>query len=131
MQLSKYNIYREIKDEMYIMNLISESIVKMNKESTRKLKENDFNAIAEDDINFLLERYILIRKRNDDVKTLMLRYDSSKYADDHTYCTLVPTYSCNFSCSYCYQSALCINQESSLNISEWLENLLIFFKVRL
>lgn len=128
MEFSKYNICRDTEDGMYIINLISEAIVKVNEKDAKKIKSNDFNAIEEKDIDFLLDRYILIKGQNDDIKTLMLRYDNYKYADDSIYCTLIPTYSCNFSCNYCYQSALCVDQEPNFNILEWLDNLLVFFQ---
>ncbi len=130
METSKYNIYHKVEDGMYIMNLVSEAIIKLNKENAKKFTNRDFESFNREELDFLLDRYIVTKRKDDDIKVLMLRYGNAKYSDNSIYCTLIPTYECNFSCEYCYQDVI-VNKSNKLvnvNVNEWFDNLLIFFQ---
>jgi uncharacterized protein len=100
-QLSKHNIISRIADsgEYFIVNLLSGNADIIDEKTHQSILENSFENQSE-----LLEKGYLV-KPDEEQKLFRSRYldflDSRE--GDEVQIFFVPWYSCNFSCSYCYQ----------------------------
>ncbi|HEX2968922.1 MAG TPA: radical SAM protein [Bacteroidales bacterium] len=119
LQYSKYNIFSKIKntEKYFILNQLSGNADILNAEEARKISLiSDKNKFADEELeNELLSKGYL--SDPDDEKKLF----TTKYLDfldsretDEIQIFFVTNYSCNFSCSYCYQDQY-INSGTPLN----------------
>ncbi len=108
MIFSKHNIYSKIKDSenFFIVNLLTGNADIVNPIDAEKINKIRNNEMISDDnfLNDLSEKGYWVNE-NEEIKLYKKKYldfvDSSE--DDEIQLFFVPNYSCNFSCSYCYQ----------------------------
>lgn len=111
MKLSKYNCIYNINQNSYAINLLSGGIVKIDKEKIKNLLQNDGifdeKILDEDEIDFLKKGRFILEDEIDELTLLKIRYRKSKEIENNELkLSIIPSYSCNFDCSYCYQRQL-------------------------
>jgi len=114
MKLSKHNIYSKLKDsdEFYIVNLLSGEADIINASEASKIESGQLNLL---DKAYLDKGYVV--EEDDEERRFKQGYlDFIDGRDsDEVQLFFVPTYACNFSCSYCYQEDYA-NQVQPLSI---------------
>lgn len=125
LRVSSYNIYVPLnnEDNEYIfiqgylgsIDIVSRDIYELIESGindSNKLKE-----ISEENLSVLKERGYITDKSFDEEKEIFKSIAEAvhKVCKNYVYITLMPTYNCNFRCSYCYERNLLKNG------SEWLE----------
>ncbi len=101
MEPSKHNIISKIagSDKYYIVNILSQEADILSEGEVNQIKINDFNETSE----YVKKGYIV--NPEEEGKTFKKKY--LEFIDardsDEIQIFFVPNYSCNFSCSYCYQ----------------------------
>jgi uncharacterized protein len=101
MKLSKHNIISKIADadDFFIINLLSQQADIVSKTESGSLSQ--FNGNVSEDI--IVKGYVV----NPEVEEKLFRRKYLEFIDnrdtDEIQLFYVPTYACNFSCSYCYQ----------------------------
>lgn len=111
MKISKYNCLYNIDNEVYGINLISGGIIKLEKSNLIDLLNNEIpiknSNIEKDEVEFLKKGRFLIEDNINELSLLKFRYRNCNYNDNSEFLlTIIPTYNCNFNCSYCYQRQL-------------------------
>jgi uncharacterized protein len=101
MELSKYNIISEVKDSdnYFIVNLLSQEADII----TKKEADVFFNPNALVNQSFIERGYVVDANAEDKLyKKRYLEFIDARDTDE-VQLFFVPTYACNFACSYCYQ----------------------------
>jgi uncharacterized protein len=102
MYFSRFNVFSRIRDSenYFIVNLLSGNADILSPEEARNIMEGRFTNRAE----FIEKGYLVDREVED--REYRLRYlDFLDHRDDsEIQIFFVPSYACNFNCSYCYQS---------------------------
>lgn len=98
---SKHNIISKIKDsdDFFIVNLLAQQADIISKTEAEKLVKSDFT-----DANDLMDRGYVVNPEEEEklYKKSYLEFIDSRESDE-IQLFFVPTYACNFACSYCYQ----------------------------
>jgi uncharacterized protein len=102
MQVSKFNIVSKLKNssEFFIVNLLSGNADIISPEEVKFLEDNLHQAPKE----FFVKGYLV--NPAEELMQYRLKYIDfiEKREQEEVQVFFVPTYLCNFSCSYCYQS---------------------------
>ncbi|MGV8154873.1 MAG: radical SAM protein [Alkaliphilus sp.] len=110
MKTSKYNYIHEVSSNVFMANLISGGIIKLDKEGKNAFIEKSIDvadAVSTKDLNMLREGRFIVDDEIDELTVVKARYRQKKYGrSDILKITIIPTYNCNFKCIYCYQSQL-------------------------
>ncbi|MDZ7605908.1 MAG: radical SAM protein [Cyclobacteriaceae bacterium] len=107
MEFSKHNIISRIADsgDYYIVNLLSGNADILAKEEAESFLNNSLNDPAE----FIKKGYLVDRVAEETLyRTKYLDFIAERESDE-VQLFFTPWYSCNFSCSYCFQDK-CTNQ---------------------
>ncbi len=108
MRLSFYNIFVEGKpdrDSCLLFNSRTQALVKLDKNLAQKLQEGRFSEIEPDYLSMLAKQGVIVESQEQE-KALMERFffyiknDMRKIPYE---VTILTTYSCNFSCVYCFE----------------------------
>jgi uncharacterized protein len=103
LQFSKHNIFSRIpgSDEYYLVNLLSGNADMLSKEKAEEIQQRHYTDVDE----YVAKGYLADPAEEE-------RAFRKRYADfvdgrdrDETQIFFVPWYTCNFSCSYCYQES--------------------------
>ncbi len=102
MEFSRHNIISKIhqSDQYFIVNLLSGNGDILTESEARKI----FDGAVSNDPDFINKGYVV--DREEEARSFRLKYldfIDSREADE-IQLFYVPTYACNFKCSYCYQS---------------------------
>ncbi|OGI07416.1 MAG: hypothetical protein A2Y40_03115 [Candidatus Margulisbacteria bacterium GWF2_35_9] len=104
--LSKHNIMSKVRDseDYYIINLLSRNADIISNADANALNILDFSSLS--DIDAYIEKGYLLHDLNDEDKEFKRAYIDFIHDRDQseTQIFFVPSYACNFSCSYCYQN---------------------------
>lgn len=111
MKVSKYNLKYELYDNTYIVNTLNGAIAKINDSNLIDclIGQKPLNDLQLDsnEINQLKKIGCLIDDDFDEEIFLKSMYRIDTYTNPQNFIlTLIPTYNCNFNCSYCYQRQL-------------------------
>jgi uncharacterized protein len=101
MQSSKYNIISKVKDSgnYFIVNLLSQQADVISKEEAELLNSGK-GGLRRD---FIERGYVVDRKQEEKLfRKKYLEFVDARDTDE-VQLFFVPTYACNFACSYCYQ----------------------------
>ena len=102
MQFSKYNIFSKLKDSenYYIVNLLTGNADIINPEEAKKIIDGKI-----DDEKMYIDKGYLVDEQEEKKRYNSAYLDFIDTRDDgEIQLFFVPTYACNFNCSYCYQS---------------------------
>lgn len=125
LRVSSYNIYVPLQNEeneymlihgyMGAIDIVSNDIYQSIVNATTDSQE--LNNITEDNLRVLIDRgYITKKSREEERDTFNLISNAiHNISKKYVYVTIMPTYNCNFRCSYCYERNLLANSK------EWLE----------
>jgi len=107
MYYSKYNIFSKIKDSenSFIVNLLTGNADILSPSESKELTQIIENEISESDtVNELIEKEYIVDEKKEKINYRNRYFDFiDGRDDDEIQLFLVPNYSCNFACSYCYQ----------------------------
>lgn len=99
---SKYNIFSKIRDEQnyFIINLLTGNADIVDKETANRIINKDFSEIDD-----LKEKGYILSEEAEKKLYIKAYFDFIEKRDkEEKQLFFVPNYTCNFSCSYCYQS---------------------------
>lgn len=105
MKASSFNIYipKNKKGEYIIFNTLSGATFVIDKEAKNAIIKFEEGAINDNLVKILKKENILIDDNLNELSIYNDRYNSLKYSSLKAYFTILTTYACNLSCSYCYQ----------------------------
>lgn len=105
MILSKYNKFFRVSDKWVVYNSASASMFELEDELYEQLINSDFSKIQADYLDDLFKQYILVE--NDDAVFNKFKFEiyKNRYSSQNMHLTLIPTYYCNFNCTYCYEKS--------------------------
>lgn len=114
MNLSKHNIIGKMtdSDNFYIVNPLSKNADILSPEEGDKVMSNNIDSLSYRDE--FIEKGYLVDSKTEDIfyKTEYLRFIEMRDTSE-IQIFFVPTYACNFSCSYCFQSDYVNDTENS------------------
>lgn len=104
MKLSKYNSFVSINQEQtLIFNTLSNSLIKVNQYLYKKIINNDIKSIEKNDLKKLLDKKVFVNNDNFEINRILFESNMARYSKALLKLTIIPTYSCNFNCTYCYE----------------------------
>ena len=110
MKPSKWNLEMEVDDNLILFNQITQAILKVEPEKTKKVKDilhsSEISNSDDEDISMLKRGGFIIEDDFDETDHLKSRFNNYKYTDEFLRFTIVMTTACNFACTYCYQSQI-------------------------
>lgn len=122
LSVSKYNIYTKLNSEEYLLihgytgsvDVVSKDIYLTLKDVEKSL---NFGAFDFDDLEVLIERGYVTDKTWEEEKNELKKISKKiKNVEQKTvFPYLMPTYNCNFRCTYCYEKDLLKNGKEWMN----------------
>lgn len=111
MKVSNYNFIYEVNDKYYALNLLSGGLIEIDDINVKEvLLHNklidDISTFKKEDIEILKKGNFILEKEMNEMDLIKLRYRKNKYNNEVLKITIIPTYKCNFNCTYCYQKHL-------------------------
>lgn len=128
LKLSRFNIQKEVKDKLLLFNTLTHGLLELdenNKEEFFKLQQK--NGCNSDLIDNLSYGGMLINKNIDEVESVKMMNNISKFNEDVLLLTIAPTLECNLTCVYCYEKGRRFNQMNNQTI----DNVINFVKNRI
>ena len=123
---SKYNIFTEFEDDYLVTNTLNKTVVVLLKDEFNEYKKlPDNNILPTKFSTALFDCGLLVENNLDEVKELILKHKEAKNNTDLLNVTIVPSFNCNFACSYCYQQDMpkgILNKKDSDKIIRFIEN---------
>ena len=133
---SQYNTFMNLNDNYYGYNILYDSLIKLNKDLFKELKntfalyekkkEIEFLKLEEDKdiISNLINANFLIDKDTDENSIIKYHYYNKMFSSSKVRLTILPTISCNFDCPYCFESkkTLFMSKKVEDRIINWVEN---------
>lgn len=118
MKPSYYNLVFKNKNDSYLVyNSLSDSLVEIDEEVKRVIEgELPFDSLPENYKSILKENGLIIESDKDELKEVQVKFDRFKYDTRNLLFTILPTYDCNLSCSYCYEKSLA--DQSSIDVEK-------------
>lgn len=114
--LSKYNIFSKLSDspDYFIVNLLSGHADILDAGKAKEIAGGDFTGFDE-----YVEKGYLVKEKEENKRFKLKYLDFLNERDnDEIQLFFVPRYSCNFSCSYCYQSRYYSSGEDLKDLSK-------------
>lgn len=104
---SFYNHFITVKEKDYVYNILTTSIVQLNREIYEALKENSFENLSLDVLNALKKEGLIVEEKIDEKLVYKNFYDSIRLGEStqNLTVTIVPSYNCNLACPYCLQGS--------------------------
>ena len=105
MKLSTFNLIipTETEGEYLLTNTMSGAVVGIDEELKSLLEKRDITALDLETVKTFSELGIVIPDDLDEYQKFKVLYESTKYATDSLYFTVITTYACNLACPYCYE----------------------------
>ncbi|MGI6679933.1 MAG: radical SAM protein [Bdellovibrionota bacterium] len=105
------------KDKIYIINLINAATSLINKDLYNKILNLDFNGIDRATLENLKKRRYLFETENEYKKFITSLEQSIEQKENESIPNflLIPTYSCNLNCIYCYEKSYKIDNINTRN----------------
>lgn len=107
MKISKFNIYREESEELFIYNTMSGGVLHLNSEYSAKFKrlQSDMELVSEfpDLVENLKKGQMLVPKTYNENDIVITQSNAMRFSSRVYSLTLAPTMKCNFVCPYCYE----------------------------
>lgn len=107
MSVSKFNIYRESEEELFIYNTLSGGILHLNSEYKSKFEKLQKDPFYEEKVPDLVENLkkgkMLVPEDINEVEMVIAQSNILRYSDKVYSLTIAPTMKCNFVCPYCYE----------------------------
>lgn len=128
METSRYTIQFENNGKKYIYNTLSTAIAEINDDISNALASGNFSNVDEDFINALAESHFIVRDSNLEKYEYLFFYNSTRFNKSARsfYLNLIPSYSCNLACPYCYEGqskqTTRISEENLYTIIKFYEN---------
>ncbi len=111
-KLTYYNKIWAIDNENYILfNSISNAVLKLTKYVYNAIKDGRWNEIDEETLSCLLDGYVLIQQDLDGTDIYYYEMLNIKARKDKIGIFIVPSRTCNLSCTYCMQNNLFDNKQ--------------------
>ena len=111
-KLTYYNKIWAIDNENYILfNSISNAVLKLTKDIYNVIKDGRWNEIDEETLSCLLDGYVLIQQDLDGTDIYNYEMLNIKARKDKIGIFIVPSRTCNLSCTYCMQNNLFDNKQ--------------------
>lgn len=104
MKASKFNIRVEHKDNVYLTNTFTKSIIQINDSIDKNFKQNTIDLINKVELDYLVSKGFVIEDEIDEVGLLRYRANKLKSSKKEMEFVLCPTLECNFECTYCFES---------------------------
>jgi len=107
MKLSRYNLLFRLPEGEYILyNTFAGSMAIVDQELKKAIQEFEEGANIPPEILKILKKLgAIIEDDVDERRILKCMREREKYDTEVSTFTILPTYACNFACSYCYQGA--------------------------
>ncbi len=107
MKASKYNIWADVGAAHYVFNGVSGALVRVANDERpavdRFLEGDDDCGCSPGVLEQLTRGRMLVADDADEVETLRIRYQMSRYNPRHLGFTIVTSLGCNFDCPYCFE----------------------------
>jgi len=107
MQSSRYNIYTKcnFKDGYDVVyQPFAQSLVLVPSDTARALENNELDKIDPKELQKHLKQGIIVEDKDLELAEIKLYHWRKKMDTSRFGMTLIPTYLCNFKCSYCYEA---------------------------
>lgn len=107
MKTSKFNIYYQKDNELFIYNTLSGGILHLNNEYQKEFLELQSNLESLEEHAALVENLkkgkMLVDDLCDENEMLIAQSNLIRFSSSAFVLTLAPTMKCNFVCPYCYE----------------------------
>ena len=105
MKLSKFNLVipTETEGEYLLTNTMSGAVIGIDEELKSLMEKKDITALDFETMDTFSELGIVIPDDLDEYRKFKVLHESTKYATDSLYFTVITTYACNLACPYCYE----------------------------
>jgi len=104
LKASKFNIFFEHNNKNYITNTISKSITELEDNYKNIIENNNLSELSEEEQTYLLKNGFAVSDEIDEIGLLRYRSNKLKNSKEEMEFVIAPTLSCNFKCSYCFES---------------------------
>ena len=126
MKVSKYNLLLREGEGYIIFNTLAKSLLYVDEEVVKAIKNEEFDFIPSDLLEKLLRNHILYEEKYDELQIAKSSYWATKFQYSGLGLVIVPTYKCNFACSYCSQGRSKppyeMGQEVAKKVCKWVVN---------
>lgn len=106
MKISCYNNRMDFQDKAYVFNSFSGALIEMEHERADALMSGDLHRFSVEEIKLLKGVGILVRDDCDERALVIHMFRRARYSPESLPITILPTFECNFACSYCYEKGL-------------------------
>lgn len=109
MKTSRYNIFFEKDGSYFLYNTLTSSIIEIDKQSSKVLQSGiGLEGLPKKDLNIFMEEGVIVKDDCDEYTLYKNFYTGLQKNKDQEalVITIIPTYSCNIRCSYCYQGSI-------------------------
>ena len=104
MKPSRFNVFFEHNNRNYVTNTVSKSIVELEDNYKNILEHGDLSQLSEDELLYLKEKGFAVDNEIDEIGLLRYRANKIKDSKEEMEFVIAPTLSCNFKCTYCFES---------------------------
>ncbi|OPY54912.1 MAG: molybdenum cofactor biosynthesis protein A [Methanosaeta sp. PtaU1.Bin112] len=113
MKLSSFNLYFPIDSSQYLLyNTFTGAILRIDPPMEKALQSGAIELLSLDEREVLRSCGVIVEADSDERKKFEYRYNGLKYGSLNSTFVVIPTYSCNLSCSYCYQRVADVSRKS-------------------
>jgi len=103
MKTSKYNTYLKLDRGSAITNGLLGTIDLCDDDAAKALKNGDLSSFSEDRLKILEERGYITESPDEKERLAEVADRIDRQKTNNTTLTLIPSYNCNFRCSYCFE----------------------------
>lgn len=124
MKTSKFNIIFRHNGKNYITNTLSKSITELEDDYRKIIDDNELSRLSDEDQAYLLKNGFAVSDETDEIGLLRYRANKIKNSKEEMEFVIAPTLSCNFKCTYCFESPRngCMNKETQQNVLSFIFN---------
>ena len=124
---SKFNEYLGCIDKRWIIyNNLTSAMIEVSEPIYNELINNRFLSLTTQEASALERASFLVKKEVDELGCLVEKKEEIRQSNSVIGLQILPTYACNFKCSYCYEgqehSHDIISQETMSEIVRWIKD---------